>query len=366
LKSFQKSPLKRRRSVRRPNHEGTIWEKNGYYYGKIKYKGDVYRTPSHKSRARAECALRKLTEKIASVRDCKTTLAEWAEEWLRAIRLKTEYNTYRNYQNAARHACRHIGQMKIAAIEPHDVTRTYADISAEGYSPSTVSLIASAVKAMSRYALLNNRIIKDFTLGAIKPKAEKRKYRVFTKYEITLFLSLIDKERLKFPLLFVLLLGVRRGEAMAIKWDRINLETKTVLIDSQAVSEGRAKVVKKPKTESSTRKITMPDFLARQLQAVPKRQRKTYPYSFSRLRPEALSRDFRRIAKQMGIPDMRLYDLRHTFASMSIYSGISAKEVADQLGHSSDKIVNNIYVHKSPSQNSRCANLFDEIISDTP
>jgi integrase len=359
---------KRRKSARRPNYEGTIWQQYGYFYGKIRYKGVLYRVGGYKSRARAESALRRKTEEITRIRDDKTTLAEWSEEWLQAILLKTDrnttHNTYRNYKNAVGHACRHIGYMKMSEIRPCDLTRLYVNLSSEGYSAATVSLVAATMKALSRYAVVSDRILKDFTMGAIKPKAEKRKYRVFTKIETMRFLSLIEKERLKFPMLFMLMLGARRGEAMAIKWDRIDLDNKTVLIDSQAVSEGGARVVKKPKTESSVRRIIMPDYLVKELQTVPKRQRKTYTYNFTRLRPEALSRDFRRIAKQMGIPGMRLYDLRHTFASVTIYEGTSAKEVADQLGHSSDKIVNNVYVHKAPNQGSMCSKVMDAFVAD--
>jgi integrase len=361
-------PPKRRKSARRPNYEGTIWEQCGHFYGKIRYKGVLYRVGGYKSRARAESALRRKTEEITRIRDDKTTLAEWSEEWLQAILLRTDHNTthntYRNYKNAVGHACRHIGHMKISEIRPCDLTRLYVNLSAEGYSAATVSLIAATMTALSRYAVISDRILKDFTMGAIKPKAEKRKYRVFTTTEAMRFISLIEKERLRFPMLFMLVLGVRRGEAMAIKWNRIDLDNKTVLIDSQTVSEGGARVVKKPKTESSVRRIIMPDFLVELLQTVPKRQRKTYIYNFTRLRPEALSRDFRRIAKQMGISEMRLYDLRHTFASMTIYKGTSAKEVADQLGHASDKIVNNVYVHKAPNQGSMCSKAMDEIFAD--
>lgn len=368
MNNCKNRPPKRRRSARRPNYEGTVWQQNGYFYGKIRYKGELYRVGGYKSRSRAESALRRKTEEITRIRGDKTTLAEWSEEWLQAILLKTDHNTahntYRNYKNAIGHVCRHIGHMKISEIRPCDITKLYVSLASEGYSAATVSLIAATMTALSRYAVISDRILKDFTMGAIKPKAEKRKYRVFTKIEAARFISLIEKERLKFPMLFMLMLGVRRGEAMAIKWNRIDLDNKTVLIDSQTVSESGARVIKKPKTESSTRRIIMPDFLVKQLQAVPKRQRKTYPYNFTRLRPEALSRDFHRIAKQMGIPNMRLYDLRHTFASMTIYKGTSAKEVADQLGHSSDKIVNNVYVHKAPNQGSMCSKVMDEIFAD--
>lgn len=355
---------KRLRSSRRANHTGTTWCQKGIWYGKMVFKGQLFRTPGFKSRSKAESALNKLAAKIARQKACKTTLAEWADEWLKACAHKNAYNTYYNYERAVNHARRYIGSIRLTEITAHDVTKLYTSLVEEGLKPSTVSLVASAMTALSRYAVLCKKIDTDFTTGAIKPRKEKRTYRVFTEQEAAEFIRLLERERLKFPLLFMLLLGVRRGEAMAVKWEKIDLDSKIIVIDAQAVTERGARVLKSPKTDSSIRTIGMPDILIRKLQEVPGRERRSYPYEFAKLYPDALSRDFKRIVKQMGIENMRLYDLRHTFASMLTYRGVSAKEVADHLGHCSDKIVNNIYVHKSPHQASMCAKVANEVYSE--
>lgn len=254
--------------------------------------------------------------------------------------------------------------MKLADITPHDLTKVYSSLIEEGLQPSTVLNIAATATRLSKYAVRCQRIDTDFTAGAIKPKKGKRKYRVFTQEEAVRFVSLLDNERLKFPLLFMALLGMRRGEAMAVKWNKIDLDKRTIVLDSQAVFERGARVLKKPKTDNSTRNLIMPEFLVQKLQAVPGRERRSYPYNFLKLYPDALSRDFRRIIKSMHIEHMRLYDLRHTFASMNVYGGTSTKEVADQLGHASDRIVNDVYVHKSLNQSSACARLIDDIFTN--
>lgn len=322
------------------------------------------RTNGAVSRAKAEAAINKLAAAIARQKSCKTTLAEWATEWLAACAHKTAYNTHRNYKAAVGHVCRHIGTIRLTEVTPHDITQAYTNLTQEGLKPATVLLAASVMTALARYAVRCKKIDTDFTAGAIKPKKTKRTYRVFAPQESVAFVKLLDGERLKFPLLFMLLLGVRCGEAMAIRWDKIDLDRRTIVIDTQVVTEGGARVLKSTKTESSIRTLPIPDLLLLKLQEIPRSKRKSYPYEFAKLYPHALTRDFKRIIASMRIEGMRLYDLRHTFASTNIYRGVSPKEVADAMGHASDKIVNNIYVHKSPRHASRTLAVSNEVFAE--
>jgi integrase len=364
LTKCKKIPPQAGRRSRRANHTGSVWCQNGLWYGKLAFKGQLLRTASAHTRAKAESALNKLAASIARQKACKTTLAEWAAEWLAAISHKSAYNTYRNYQRAVDHVCRHIGTMRLTEITPHDMTQTYTRLIEEGQRSTTVLLAASVMTALARYAVRCKKLDFDFTAGAIKPTREKRTYRVFTPQEAVTFVKLLEHERLKFPLLFMLLLGVRRGEAMAIKWDKIDLDSRTVIIDTQAITESGARVLKTTKTESSTRTLPIPDLLLQKLQEVPKHKRKSYPYEFAKLYPDALSRDFKRIATLMRIDNMRLHDLRHTFASTHAYRGVPAKEVADLLGHANDKIVNNVYVHRAPHHASASLAVSNEIFAE--
>lgn len=360
----KKSPPLKRKNSRKPNHFGTVWQQGNFWYGKVKFRGKLIRTCGHSSRAKAEAAMQKLTTGIKKMKDCKTTLAEWADIWLNACKYKIEYNTYRNYKTAIGHVNRYIGKGRLTDISAHEVTAVYTALASEGYSAATISLVAATLSALCKYAIACERIDTDFTIRAIRPRIEKRKYRIFTPREILRFTELIEKERLKFPMLFMLLLGLRRGEAMAVKWENIDLEKKQVIISRQLVLENGARVTKKPKTDTSVRALILPEFLVKRLEAVPKRNRRTYPYNFYKTRPEALSRDFKRIAKTMGINNMRLYDLRHTFASLSVYDGVALKEVAEQLGHSTDRIINSIYVHRPDNHKSACAKVIDDIFKD--
>lgn len=69
----------------------------------------------------------------------------------------------------------------------------------------------------------------------------------------------------------------------------------------------------------------------------------------SQLHPEGVTRTFIRLAKRLGLPAVRLHDLRHTSASLGLASGETLVEVSRRLGHSSITITADAYTHVMPA-----------------
>src|SRR5664280_206038 len=65
------------------------------------------------------------------------------------------------------------------------------------------------------------------------------------------------------------------------------------------------------------------------------------------LRPEHATRHFQAIAERAGLPAIRLYDLRHTSASLALAAGVEMKVVSDRLGHSQISTTVDLYTHVS-------------------
>jgi integrase len=73
------------------------------------------------------------------------------------------------------------------------------------------------------------------------------------------------------------------------------------------------------------------------------------------LHPDRFARTFVRQAGTLGLPAIRLHDLRHTWATLAFEAGVPMKVVSEILGHASIAVTANIYSHVSPTMQSDAA-----------
>ena len=145
--------------------------------------------------------------------------------------------------------------------------------------------------------------------------------------------------------------GLRRGELVALLWSDLNLQTKTLTV-SKSVSRGKGElVVTEPKTENSVREIYLSDEAIRLL--VEDRKNHPFsPYMFPSPKtggmygPDCVGRIHKKLLEKAGIEEhVRFHDLRHTFSTLAIQSGIDPKTVAEILGHASAEFSLDVYTH---------------------
>ena len=145
--------------------------------------------------------------------------------------------------------------------------------------------------------------------------------------------------------------GLRRGELVALLWSDLNLQTKTLTV-SKSVSRGKGElVVTEPKTENSVREIYLSDEAIRLLVE----DRKNHPFSpymfpspktSGMYGPDCVGRIHKKLLEKAGIEEhVRFHDLRHTFSTLAIQSGIDPKTVAEILGHASAEFSLDVYTH---------------------
>ena len=129
------------------------------------------------------------------------------------------------------------------------------------------------------------------------------------------------------------------------------MQTKTLTV-SKSVSRGKGKlVVTEPKTENSVREIYLSDEAIRLL--VEDRKNHPFsPYMFPSPKtggmygPDCVGRIHKKLLEKAGIEEhVRFHDLRHTFLTLAIQSGIDPKTVAEILGHASAEFSLDVYTH---------------------
>lgn len=243
----------------------------------------------------------------------------------------------------------YFGKLKMNAIKPADIRRWENTLIKQGYKPTYLKTIYNQLNAIFNYGvkfadLRANPCIKAGSMG--KNKAEEM--QIWTKEEFALFAdAIIDKREswMAFNVLFWT--GMRSGELLALTLSDLDFAKKTIKIDASYQRLKRRDVITDPKTPKSFRIITMPYFLAADLQE--------YVNSLYGLRKSDrifyftksyLNSEMKRGIKSSGVKKIRVHDLRHSHASFLLEElGVQPIEVAARLGDTI-KTVLETYVHQ--------------------
>jgi integrase len=135
---------------------------------------------------------------------------------------------------------------------------------------------------------------------------------------------------------FLSLTGLRKGEALALKWSDI----KDGRIHITKAYDSRSKKIQTPKTKASIRKVPLFPEAKLLLEIIPKKDE----FIFGKLSSEAVTKRIRIYNKRIGT-NITLHSLRHYFATECLEAGISKKLVQNWLGHAKYEVTINTYTH---------------------
>jgi integrase len=159
-----------------------------------------------------------------------------------------------------------------------------------------------------------------------------------------------------------LFLGLRRSEAVGLRWKDVDMENGIVHIRNTVVRFSTISELEKTKSRASKRDLFMPKALKEYLQTVWDRQeeeRKLTGRTFSDtehicqwadgtvFQPDYVSQRFAKILKKNSLPHIRFHDLRHTAGSLLVNGGHTIKQVQEFLGHEKASTTLDIYTHVS-------------------
>ena len=187
---------------------------------------------------------------------------------------------------------------------------------------------------------------------------------VWTAVQAGAFLDHAAGHRL-YPLYHVIAYrGLRRGEAVGLRWLDVDLDGQAAFIRQQVVQLGWATEVAEPKSEGGTRTLSLDaatTAVLRAWRAVQEQERRVCGAAWqgsgfvftredgSQPHPKTVMRTFKRLTRSSGLPPIRLHDLRHTAASLALQAGVPLKVVSEQLGHSSLAITADTYTSVLPA-----------------
>ena len=217
-----------------------------------------------------------------------------------------------------------------------------------------------------------------------RPKKNKFHGENYTQEELLTLLHLARGDVIYPAILLAGAMGLRRSEALGVRWSRIDWEKRTVLLDTKIVEyreNGKKKVepVEEMKNKSSRRTLPLPDPVVEMLQ-VQKEHREVYRKMFQGsyntqyldyvcvnqlgelLRPSYVTDHFRELLEKYGLRHIRFHDLRHTFASLLINQDVPLINVSNFLGHSDLSTTANIYAHLDKASKQASAAVISDIL----
>jgi integrase len=261
-----------------------------------------------------------------------------------------------------------LGNMKIIEITPNTIYE-YIRLKQKETKLSNCSINKHIVliKSILNHAVDNGLIIKNLA-GKVKKLNEKNtEQSCLTQKEVFAVLETAKKHYPDFyPLLFTAVFtGMRRGEILALTWDRINFVERYIKIDRSVYN----KKFNTPKTLTSNRKINMPDELIKTL----KEWRLRCPHGELNLvfpnqrgvfmdAHNLVNRKFKPTLRRAGVTEIRFHDLRHTFASILLTEDANPKYVQNQMGHASIKITMDTYSHLMPEAHQKGVDTLNRIL----
>jgi integrase len=210
------------------------------------------------------------------------------------------------------------------------------------------------------------------------PRVQQTEIEPFTPVQAKQFLAAIKGNRLEALYSVAVALGLRRGEALGLRWQDVDLDagTLTVRVTLQRVS-GKLQLVE-PKTSRSRRTITLPQITIKALRTHKTRQLEERLAAGEQwletgmiftstigtpLEPRNLNRQFTKLLEQLGLPHMRFHDLRHTCASLLLAQGVHPRVVMETLGHSRISETMDRYSHVIPALQQDAADRLDKLLS---
>lgn len=304
----------------------------------------------------------------------RITLAEFFEQWLNdSAKIRLKVQTVELYERSFRLYLKpYLGKVLLQSLTSLQIQAAYAKLTSgpKAVAPQTVKNAHTALRSCLKQAVRWRQIPFSPAVDVDLPRrmGEQAKVRSFTPEQAKVFLNACRDRRLGWVLMFALASGARPGEYLALLWSDIDWEARTVRIERSIVwPKGGGWHFDSPKTRKSSRTISLPVEVLNELRAHRIRQlehkqflgadwKSEHDLMFTDTKGNAIyerhltTRTFKPLLKDAGLPTVfRLYDLRHSCATLLLVANVPAKIVAERLGHASVTQTLDTYSHVLPA-----------------
>lgn len=373
---------------KRPDGEGMVRKrKDGRWEGRIivghKDNGKpIYKSVLAKTQKELIPKLHRIIEIYRDVElneSYSLTLGEWLDKWLNEyMSLTLRQSTLSGYKSNINNYIKPIlGNKMLSAITTDDIQKMYNKLKKEGrvkpdkngskaLSNSTVRGIHMMLHEALEYAVREHLIITNPTYNTTIPKSNYAPKQILNDNELDRFMNAIESDELWYDFFYTeITTGLRRGEICALKWSDFDENTGILKICRTATKTDTGDT----KTLAGNRKILLPPSTAELLK---KRKEKSIsewifhnPYCPEKhINPNTAYAHLKKLLEKAELPSIRFHDLRHTFATHALASGVDAKTLSGILGHTNASFTLDTYTHVTTDMQKNAASIVGNIIDN--
>lgn len=296
----------------------------------------------------------------------KRTVGEWLNTWSDEYLVNVKPATVCSYKGIIKtHLLPAFNSIELSKLSNEMVQKFVNSLreprdGKKGLSAKTIKNVNGVLHAAMEQATINRYIPFNPVDGCKLPRRDKAELKPLDEKMIAKFLSEIRGHKYEALYVTALFTGMRESELLGLEWSRVELTTGKITINKQlrkVRSGGKEYKLDETKTGNS-RTIAIPQYVLGVLKNVKATQEQNKSkcgnlwvdsdYVFTNefgehLKQITVYKNFKRVMEQMGSPETRFHDLRHSYAMAAISSGIPMKTVSESMGHSQIGITMNTY-----------------------
>lgn len=375
---------------------GTAWRYRFSYYddggGRHWETHGGYATKREAQAAEAQARVR--IEAARSIVTGRTTTGDYLAAW---------FDTYERSQSRKattvdatrlhlrRYLLPRIGRVPLHELTPAAIAKLYADLLANGrtgrngtggLSPKTVRNIAGTLHKALADGVRRGTLSRNPADAVDLPKVRRTEPKAWDDDQMQTFLAHLaatrepgDPDATLWRLM--LATGLRRGEALGLRWDRVDLVVGSIVVDNARVVTEGGVIDDTPKSEAGRRRVMLDpgtvDALAqlreRQEQAAEMIGAWTSPYVATQfdgepMHPLAFLRRLHAAQDEAGVPRLTLHELRHTSITAALRAGVPVHAVSRRVGHSKVSTTLDTYARHIPSDDDMAAAAMGRVLTE--
>ena len=368
---------------RRGNNEGSIFKRrDGRWVGEVSMNG---RRITKYAKTQKECrdwvneTLGKIEHGL-TFDGAQLTLSQYMESWLSGKSLARRASTVRNYRRYMNlYILPALGRMKVQSILPAHIRQLYMRMQHEGRGARTIQLVHVTLHCAFSQAVKEGLVGYNPMEAVERPKVETKRYEIFTENQARVFIKTVKGHPLEALFFLALTTSMRKGEVLGLMWTDVDWEKSVLRVERQLQPVsfvGGALVPTKTKAGRRTIKIGKGAIALlkehREKQELQKAlagdRWKEHGMIFTTsigtyIDQTKVSRAFKQILQQAGLPDIRFHDLRHTSISILLDNGTPVNTVQSRAGHSKASVTTDIYGHAMARSQDQAAQMIEEIVT---
>ncbi len=309
----------------------------------------------------------------------KQTVGAFLERWADTRASRVRQLTMYRYRNVLRlYVVPSLGDVRLTRLRPTEIESLYSSLTTRGISARTIVQLHRILKRAFRQAVRWNLIPRNPLDFVDPPVYERKESPTLDAEQLNVLLERTAEIRNGAAIYLGAVTGMRRGELAGVQWVDIDFDGPMVSVRRELVFvPGTGYLVTPPKSSKSRRAIDVTEYdvaVLRKHRALQIEERlkagsawRDEGWVFAKLdgnhiNPNDLTKTFKSLREELGLPTVRLHDLRHTHATLLLQAGVHLKVVQERLGHSTIAITADTYSHVTAGMQKAAARQFaDEL-----